>query len=313
MKLVTAFLLVCASTAFASTIAVPGDYVTIGEAVYNSASGDVIEIQPGLYAESGIVVSHPIEIRCAVDAEVVTVFGDAESCCVSIANVMGQVRISDVVFENGSRGVELLGNSATELEFLRCGFVNNIEEGFYASIGLNDGASLIAADCRFNGNGDTGATVVHVPETLITDCEFAGNVDAGALFVFGDHEWNRVVVSDNVSSGRGGGAAFIFGSNVTLNEVVFDGNAASRGGGLYLANTDFCMVNDCVFVDNSASHGNDAAIFGDLSMTPEAVFHCCTIDETEVWVENGLVEFDYEGCSVGVESKSLSSVKGLFR
>ena len=213
-------LILCAclvSSGRAATWHVPGDALTIGEAVGLAAPTDTVLIACGTYLEHDISLTQEIVIRSETgDPDCVIV--DAESLgrgFVSIApegsarvegiTVTRGVTPEDETYEGWGGGMLFVGSSPVVTD---CVFIDNEATlGGGLSVGGHDLPRI--ERCRFEDNRAQrgGGLLVVFADTEIVDCAFVGN-EADSL----------------------GGGVFTSWSVVTVGGSTFHDNAAPAGG-----------------------------------------------------------------------------------
>ncbi|MDQ1257090.1 MAG: Dockerin protein, partial [Candidatus Hydrogenedentes bacterium] len=156
--------LLLAGGAFGAVILVPADQPTIAAAIAVSTAIDQIEIAPGTYTESNLVISHDLTIRSP--------YGTDPSLCVVqaaptpgtatnrvFAVIAGRVTIDGLTIRNGGGTVHGAGVGAgggTILSLSNCRIVDNRTTsgnggGVYSTNGY-----LSLWQCTVSGNTSTG-------------------------------------------------------------------------------------------------------------------------------------------------------------
>ena len=240
----------------ADVIHVPGDYVTIQEAVDAALDGDEIIVGPGIHTGIG--------------ENVIDMLGKA----VWLHSSDGPAK-TFIDGEGARRGIRC---SSGESE-------KTIIEGFIIQHGSADngggmsctGSSPTIENCSFMENASSGnGGGMHndwVSSPALIDCIFLNNAasdDGGGMY-----NWNSCnptltgcTFEDNMASHYGGGICN-YGSSPVLVDCSFTDNAALYEGGGMSNYDDSCPVfEDCIFTENAAFIDDGGAMFNDDSSTP---------------------------------------------
>lgn len=247
---------------FAATLAVPGDFATLREAVAAAAPGDVIEIAAGTYDQRVAVRHGPLTIRGAgIGATVIrgSFFLDADGSD-------WITTISDLTLESEGAGAAIDGAGA--------GFtVQRVEVRGY-KWGIMAGESpfpIVVRSCRVEGNV-WGIDFYDVRDARVVNNEVVNNTKGGIVsrsFGSVDVLHNTVVgngFSGEADEGAGGIVFGPFGHGTAYNNIVV-GNRF----GINCAGCDDAMSHNAVW-GNAEDYAGDASPGdGDLSVDPRLV------------------------------------------
>jgi hypothetical protein len=236
------------SLGHAAVLHVPGDYSAIQSAIDNSANGDVILVNPGVYNESIIFKGKAITISSTNVADP----GVVGSTVIHAAG-----RTSVVTFTNGETsnsilaGLTLTGGYGT----LNDSFGTNLfwGAGIYCftsspSILGNIITANVAADGAASDLGYGSAIACIQSDAMIARNQIMGNsgyAGGGILTYLGKARIASNLIYSN-SAVVGGGAVLISGSQFINNTLV--GNAAPAGGGNIYGASD--TSGQCLLTNN---------------------------------------------------------------
>lgn len=215
-----------AISAFGATIVVPTDQPTIAAAIAAATTLDQIELAPGTYTESGLVISQDLTIRAQN-------WGEPENHIIQAAATPGTA--TDRVFTITGGRVSLQGLT------IRHGNVADDGGAIHVS---GAGTILSIYECTINNNaaiaGSGGAVYSNQASVDFWECEVTGNT----------------------ASGNGGGI-FASGGGMNMSRCTVTGNQGMHGGGIWLADGN-AWVMDNAITANSA-YGDGGGIYFDLS------------------------------------------------
>jgi predicted outer membrane repeat protein len=255
------------------------EYVTLAEAVENSALKDTITGRPGVYTGEGnigvTISGKELTIKgedVVFDAEnanvnILTVNNDANVTLIGLtyANVdsttygavvdYGNLTVVDCKFVNNSaKEGGAIYVKAASLTVVGSNFTDNNATTYGGAIRATQHTSLTISDSVFVNNGairDGGAISANSGKDLvISGSNFTDNV----AYVNGDSAFGTPY---------GGGAVYYYGSgNVSVSDSRFVDNVANSNkglypgaGALYLMSAKKLEVIDCEFDGNNASRG----------------------------------------------------------
>ena len=329
-----------ASVCSASTLRVPSEYATIQSAIDASFDGDVVEVGPGLYAESLNLGGREIVVRSTHGASETVVDPVSGRCFSATGQKGGAARLEGFTLRGGG-GVQYGGGvyiSQSSPTLVGCVITANTATyggGLYVSSGsprlegctlslnvsggsgggayLDYGASVELVGCSIVGNtcqnGSGGGVALNGATLTMQGGEVRSNQSAGSGggLSGGALVLNNGVISANwtQSGGNGGGIA---NATVTIDGGSVSGNGASgQGGGLYGVNG---LIDGCEIVGNTASsHG------GGLSTGSTLQVRQCTVEGNESGGNGGAWYLTGGTCSLtqgAVRENSAASVGGVW-
>lgn len=245
---------VTAGPTAARTWQVPAEAPTIAAAIDSAAFGDIIDLAPGVYHESDLILKPGLAIRAADPASGATI--DAGSA--------GRIFTADLGHNISLVGLTLTGGltyngaaarfaTCLDLKIRNCTFVANLTtSGIGGALQVSGGSTAVIEDCLFQDNDapmdDGGAIFLDCPSADVNRCTFIGN-----------HAVN-------------GGGISCRGEDVSITDCIFLENSAFNGAGLDLQNHS-AVVTDCLFAGNTATRGGAAGCW--YGATP--MFTGCTM------------------------------------
>ncbi|WP_344252241.1 right-handed parallel beta-helix repeat-containing protein, partial [Actinoplanes campanulatus] len=160
----------------ATTLAVPGAYPTIADALEVAPDGAVISLAPGTYAERLQVAGRRLTVRAAGEAgsaviEATALDGPA------LAVVSGEVTVEGVVFTSGD--YPAVTATGGRLRLRRC----ELSAGYGAGLQASDGATVEASEVRVL-RGQHGLVFSDAGGT-VESCEVRGVTDDGIIVRLG--------------------------------------------------------------------------------------------------------------------------------
>jgi len=241
---VAVLLVVLASSTSATTIDVPGDFATIGEAITSAVSGDTVLVHPGTYTgpdNRGLDFEGKSVVLLAAGGADDTVI-DCEDADRGVHFHTGEDPTAQLVgftIRNGHAergGAVYCESAAPSIE--DCVFESNVAD--------EAGGGLACADA----------------EPVVTDCQFIWNAVTTSGFGFGGGGMHCLSCSPSITgcefaengATSGGGLYCIYSSAPNVTDCVFKENLASlyHGGGMFCYATSDPVVTDCMFVLNDA-------------------------------------------------------------
>ncbi|MFT5783990.1 MAG: putative outer membrane repeat protein [Candidatus Krumholzibacteriia bacterium] len=257
---------------FAATYQVPGDFELISEALAVAQTGDRIEVAPGTYYETGLVMASGVAlVGLGTLPERVVIDGQSRGRILLAEGLDQSTLIANITFSNGrasghasyerSGGAIFCSNSA--MRIYDCTFTGNISDGSGGAIRCNNSAPLITG-CVFTNNesvsGGGGAIDCSFNSSpLIRGSEFRDNVAAwgGSLSCRGNSSpvvQNTIFTSNDAVGSKGyGGAVFAdYGSAPTFRQTTFNENTARYGGAIACLSGAETNLENSTVVNNSA-------------------------------------------------------------
>jgi hypothetical protein len=253
------------NTIVSSDIYVPGQCLTIQEAIDNSWDGGMVWVADGTYSGEG---NRDIDFK----ARAITIRSEngPENCIIDCGGTESELH-RGFIFQSGegadsilasltiTNGHELNGGAIYNLyssqTVINCKFIDNSAWGGAAIWNWSNRSTL--TDCMFINNTAeyVGGGIHSVYDTYLTltNCTFIGNAagggsvgEGGAIFR-GKPVLNNCIFIQN-TSGSGGALNCMY---PTVTNCMFSGNTAFFGGGIYGADP---VVTNCSFVGNRASY-----------------------------------------------------------
>ncbi|MCK9997400.1 MAG: right-handed parallel beta-helix repeat-containing protein [Candidatus Krumholzibacteria bacterium] len=260
------------ANAQATTLVVPTQYSTVGAALDGAGVGDVIEIAPGIYLESDLIVPAGVTITgTGSKPQDVLINGNGEGRILLLESLVETVTIRNITFMNGhahgptsydqAGGALLISNSNARIE--NCVFSANTADSHGGAIRCTNSSPEIVS-CQFYANaapvGGGGALdLSYNSSPLIRDCEFLANrADWGGALSCRAGSSPRVENGDlngNTAEGPRGFGGGVFANYFSypdlLNTTVSD-NHACFGGGLASLDAGPINLDYCTVVNNTA-------------------------------------------------------------
>lgn len=242
------------------TVGASGTYATIGDAVNNANNGDIIEVEPGVYAEAVLV---------DVNVDIVGTGGSSATTVSSSGAAAFIVDGADVTIEgftldaSSNQGMIIFGGSNAVLRDL---FASGFNAGNDGGVFDIDDSVVEIFDSAFDGNSgfdDGGVLRADFSLVVCTNCDLTNNSasdDGGVARLDGSE---LVLIDSTVegnSAGDNGGVVVAFGGSVTAINTVLDGNIATNEGGVYYLDDSFGLV------EGSTAEGNSAGVSGGVAM-----------------------------------------------
>jgi len=235
------FITLCAATAHAAVINVPGDYPTIQAAINAAAGGDTIVVAPGTYTENIDFIGKAVTVESSGGAAVTVIDGGKLGSTVTFQT--GEI-IGSVL-----DGFTVTNGSATDGGGIFC-------DGASPSIFSN----IITANEAEHGGGifcDNGSGGV-IYNNTITANSTTGYYMAGGAGIYLDSYSAPLIldnaVTNNVSTYNGGGITCNHGAYPVISGNDITGNACPiNGGGILCENGSDATITDNTITGNSAS------------------------------------------------------------
>ena len=267
------------------TIEVPGDYITIQDAINASADGDTIAIAAGTYFEHNINNGgKAITIRSASGLLDVTI--DAQQKGGVIVLLGSGVTLNNLLITGaGGGGLRDVGgfgihcNQSSQHVISNCTVTGNTSVMGGGGIIVNGSNNITIVNCTITNNivFRGGGIVCNSSNPIIQDCTIKGNTGktyGGGIDCYkSSPRITRCEISDNTVGtgsgfGKGGGMYCHERSSPTITDCNIFGNTSDRsGGGIYCADGSHPIIRVCTIRNNTAkSYGGGVA--PDITSSP---------------------------------------------
>ncbi len=275
----------------AATLRVPTEFSTIGSALNAARAGDRVEVQPGLYQETGLYLKAGVLLAGVDEDPSRTVIDGQGHARILMACEPGPTsRINRITFQNGwARGKNSYGKSGgaifinqAKLDLTECRFTNNRAETHGGAVRVMR-ATPTFTDCEFVGNtallGGGGALdCSYEASPWLEDCTFRQNLSAwgGAIASRGQSDPHvlRGAFYSNRSDGQvayGGGAVSFFDSRPEYRYSTFYGNRADHGGAIAALPNAPAFLEHCTLTQNAAPEGAGLFSNGAVSVVESSI------------------------------------------
>jgi len=277
---VTISLLFIVASAQAATLVVPSQHSTIGAALDKAGVGDVVEIAPGVYMESDLVVPAGVTITgTGTTPQDVMINGGGNGRILLLESLAATVIIRNITFMNGhaqgqtsydqAGGALLISNSSARIE--NCVFTNNTADSHGGAIRCSNSSPEIVS-CQFSSNaapnGGGGALdLSYNSSPLVTDSNFLNNLA----------DWGGAL------SCRGGSSPRVENGDLTGNTATGD---CGFGGGVFADNFSFPDLVRTTVAENQARYGGGLASFTDGPINLE---YCTIVNNLGEILEGGIL------------------------
>ena len=288
--------LVIAGTVFAETINVPGDHLTITQAVASAGPGDTVYIEPGVYAESEIYIgSADLTITGAVHDDgspAVTIDGSGVSDILIAIGVVGSdgATVENIVF-TGSLGNALWIYHMNPV-IRNCVFTGIDAAVQGAAIWSSDSEAIIE-DCRFvnNDGGSTGSIFFtksnssSSPGPTLRGCTFEDNTAYSTVVIqYCNPVIEQCTFESNTSPDFFGATVRMLQSAAMVRDCVFSGNV---GSGIGAEHADGLQILDCTFSDNAVAYGGGVRVSGTSGVDSAIISGCSFMNHVSPMIELG--------------------------
>ncbi len=269
-----------AASAQAATLAVPSQYPSIRAALASAGQGDVIEIAPGNYLESGLVAPSGVTITgIGTTPQDVLINGNGQGRILLLESLSETVTIRNITFMNGhargltsydqSGGALFISNSNARI--VKCVFSANTADSHGGAIRCSNSSPEITS-CQFYGNtapnGGGGAVDLSYDSSpLVVDSYFLGN----------RAEWGGAL------SCRGGSSPRVENGDLIGN--VAEGNQGF-GGGMFADYFSFPDLLRTTVADNEARFGGAMVSF---HVGPINLDYCTVVNNKAGIIEGGIL------------------------
>ncbi len=260
-----------ATTAHGATLSVgpSGVHATIGDAVAASAAGDRIEVEPGTYVESSLVIPFELEIVGTGGSEATTWEYGGGVATVRTDGVTAVVR-GFTLTGGGRRALRVRsGSDLTVEDVVVTGMGNSTTSGGAAYV--HGGSALTAIDSTFVANeGQRGGHIYTSSSTLVCErCTLTDGLgtDGGAIYSTNGSTVTLIdpTLRDNTAVDGGvalGGHMAVRNSTLDIVGGRFEGGLADRGGHLR-GTSSTVAITGTVFTGGTASDlGGSLAVDG---------------------------------------------------
>jgi len=240
-----------------TTINVPGDFVTIQEAIDAASKGDIINVAAGTYNETLTIIKDGITLRGA-DRSSTIISGNTEDSTILLRNSRN-IEIQNCSIRNGYYGINLYYSS------LKCTYIaienNNhglrarynsyisVENTFIknntgAGVRLNNGSTGYFDNCEITNNSGTGLTSDRAASVFINNSKISNNGATGIQAWLG----GNMSGGDNEIKSNGGPGIDISGnSSGSLygnNSITDNGKNFDWAGGVTIHHGSYCIINN---------------------------------------------------------------------
>ena len=253
---------------------------SIQKTINNSVENSIVELEPGIYVESGIIINKNITIIGKGSRGDVIIDGNHSNTIFIISTNKVHVNFINITFINGisSGHGGAIHSEAGNLYVDNCVFINNTASENGGAIdnygGETIGGYLFVNNSLFIGNyagHDGGAITTYRGNTDIFNSIFINNSakrDGGAIrggLYTKTNIYNCTF--DNNYAEEWGGAVYIWTSNSSIKNSTFINNNAGTYGGAILTSGE-TIVKGSIFANNSAKYGGLVYIVQKLQYTP---------------------------------------------
>ncbi|MCH8148088.1 MAG: hypothetical protein IH987_08875 [Planctomycetes bacterium] len=272
-----AAVLILTAPAFAATLHVPDDFLTIQGCIDAASAGDECVVAPGTYNECINFKGMPITLRSSDGPDVTIIDGTGFGCSVvRCVSEEGPDTVLDGLTITGGEATWGGGmyNEDSSPTVSNCVFTGNsaIDGGGMANFSFLVSSSPKVIDCRFLGNtaqqqgggmNNNGPDGAPTSDPSVVNCVFHGNTATrGGGGMFNNNGASPAVTNCTFSGNSGGpvGGGMVNGfsspGQVLVTNCTFSGNSAGiSGAGMhngYVAGIPSqVLVTNCVFWNNS--------------------------------------------------------------
>lgn len=300
MAFILAIVTVCSHVSLADVLHVPGEYSTIGDAVWQSQSGDTVLIECGVYPEHGISLRSGTTVLGASGNSncVVVDGGHSDSSIFRCVDLAEPLSIAGLTLKHGGGPT----NATLSGGGVYCSGSTLIVDNcvFEANMALNGGGAIYLAESQCTATGiwfienkshwegndcDSGGAILVSNSTLdLEQCNFQENSanDYCRGSAIAAQNSNVTIETceflDNITDGGSGTLSLDFGSIVSITGSWFEGNRTGAGGALSADAGSSCVITSTTFVNNQDSgydgFGDEVSIGGEST---QATLIGCTI------------------------------------
>ena len=202
-----------------------GDFISIEDAVVNSAPGDIILVAPGIYNES---ITIPQDL---------TLIGAGP-------NFTSVISSGSAITINATFGLTISG-------FFLSGNLNGISGGGNSRLTMDH---CIIASCAINGISVGVSGENHSPVYIITECTIAFNGGNGVIIQDFGANGGSVEFHNNIVAFNGGWGVFLDVGIETLSYNNFHENDSGNYGNTTVGSNDVSLNPDPRFVDSGTGN-----------------------------------------------------------
>ncbi|MHC4945331.1 MAG: right-handed parallel beta-helix repeat-containing protein, partial [Planctomycetota bacterium] len=242
--------------AFSATLNVPGDYLTIQEAIDAAVNGDTVLVAPGTYVENIDFLGKAITVMSSDGADITIIDGNYTASVVTFQSGEGPGSVlegftltnglgnDDPVWGRVGGGVYCFQSSPL---ITKCTIKENAAESAGGGIYCGDNANpAISMNLIMNNSGGFGGGGIFCRES---SPDIAGNIIIG----------NSSSYLDNRTPPPGGGIYLETSSSSITNNIIME-NVAGFGGGMYTTASSPTLIN-CTFSGNWATYSSGGGMY----------------------------------------------------
>lgn len=316
------FLPICCTTAWSTTIHVPGDAATMAAALSQSVAGDSVVVAPGVYHEHDLEMEHVLTLMGETpDDPQVVIDGDGHQILrVNEAGLGG--RLQGLTFQGGlgAYGYGVVGIYNTPgLSLRNCRFLRAPgEEGPALSVNMESG--VVLSGCGFVGttSSEWCPALQNQGQATLVECVFTGHYLPNNDYAIVHHSGLLPLrmyscVFNGNGAGRIGDALRCSSSTglVELEDCQFSGNLLNRL--VYVDDEAVATLHlsNCSILGNAV--GTAVSMSGTLEDCLLADNQCAnsllagaTLELTGCVLAGNTLEANYQACLVGANSLRLT-------
>ena len=259
----------CAAIVQADIRRVPESYPTIQSAIDVSFAGDIVEVGPGIWAESINFGGRAITVRSATGPSTTVIDPVSGRCFTATGQETALARLEGFTLRGGSAqyggGVYVSSSSPV---IANCVITGNVATSVGGGVYVASG-SLKLVGCAVSQNSgysSGGGAYVGSGTLTLEGCVVSGNTltwlgDTAGCGIYADSSSTLVLTGGSVSgnSARAAGGGILSYGQLSATGVTVSGNSATgsgaRGGGINCQNHSPQLVNCTVSSNTSAGDG----------------------------------------------------------
>jgi len=293
----------------AATLTVGSDlsYSTISEAIEASEDGDVISVEPGIYAEGISLSGKAISVVAAGSPAETFITGNGSFTVLIEGGEGPETEISGFTISGTDHTCINIENSSPTLSSLiieMCGGELTARGGGAALIN----ASPTFTDVVFRDNeaiNGGGMALGEESTATLNDCAFENNTATHGGAIRADTSGlvlSETSLSDNTAAFGNGGAIWASESTISMTECEANNNSAALdGGGIFALSTDL-DIDTTAFSENIALYGDGGAVV--MHGTETANILGVTFIENQAWSMGGAISA-HDVAALNVEASAL--------